>query len=307
MGTPDGRPPAAPALRVTAADGVEIAVHDLGAGPWGDAGHGGGGRREEPDAVPVVFAHATGMHGMVWQPLAAALGAHFHGVAVDGRGHGDSGRPAGLDFDWRGFGLDVLAAVEGLGLERPLGVGHSSGATAVLLAEEARPGTFRALYCYEPIVVASDPPLGRDASNWLAQGARRRREVFASRDEAYRHYAARAPFASWAPDAIAAYVRYGLADQEDGTVRLKCRGEHEALVYEMATAHDGYARLGRVTCPVALVYGSASDAVGRTSVELLAERLPKATIEELAGLGHFGPLEDPAAVAASITGFAGAL
>jgi pimeloyl-ACP methyl ester carboxylesterase len=31
-----------------------------------------------------------------------------------------------------------------------------------------------------------------------------------------------------------------------------------------------------------------------------AERLPQARLEELPGLGHFGPLQDPAAVAESI-------
>ncbi|MBA2436887.1 MAG: alpha/beta hydrolase, partial [Acidimicrobiia bacterium] len=46
--------PADAVPRVTTTDGVDIAVHDLG----------GRGR-------PLVLAHATGLHGLVWQPLAA--------------------------------------------------------------------------------------------------------------------------------------------------------------------------------------------------------------------------------------------
>ena len=65
-----------------------------------------------------------------------------------------------------------------LGIEHPYGFGHSSGGTAVLMAEQARPGTFAALYCYEPVLVAADPPLGPDRGSWLAEQARRRRATF---------------------------------------------------------------------------------------------------------------------------------
>ena len=276
-----------PSSRVTAADGVAVAVHDLGGtGP------------------PIVFAHATGLHGLVWRTLAGHLTDSFRCISFDERGHGDSGLPEDLDFDWRGFALDSLAVVDGLDVT-PFGVGHSSGATALLLAEQARPGTFRALYCYEPVVVPSDPPLGRDLGNWLAAGARRRREVFASREEARDNYAGKPPFDSWSAEALADYVGHGFADQPDGSVRLKCRGEHEALVYEMATAHDGFGRMGEVRCPVTVARGGDTDAMSPPALTGLVERLPDARVEVLPGLGHFGPLEDPATVAASIRTFLG--
>jgi pimeloyl-ACP methyl ester carboxylesterase len=274
-----------PSSRVQAADGVAIAVHDLGGtGP------------------PIVFAHATGLHGLVWRALAAHLADSFACVSFDERGHGDSGRPDDLDFDWRGFARDSLAVVDLLGTA-PFGVGHSSGATALLLAEQARPGAFRALYCYEPVVVPADPPLGRDLGNWLAAGARRRREVFASRAEARENYAGKPPFDRWSPEALTDYVEHGFAEEPDGTVRLKCRGEDEALVYEMATAHDGFGRMGEVRCPVMVARGGDTEAMSPPALTGLAERLPDVRVEVLPGLGHFGPLEDPATVAASTRAF----
>jgi pimeloyl-ACP methyl ester carboxylesterase len=277
-------------MAVESGDGCLVAVHELGgSGP------------------PLVFAHATGLHGLVWAPLASHLGDAFRCLSVDHRGHGDSGTPPALDFDWRGLGDDVLAAVDGLALRDAGGpmfaVGHSSGGTAVLLAEQARPGTFTALYCFEPILVAADPPLGRDTGNWLAAGARRRREVFGSPEEARSQYAGKSPFADWAPEALDAYVEHGFEELADGTVRLKCRREHEALVYEMATAHDGFARLGDVRCPVMLASGEDSDAFTLPARAALLDRLPDARTEVLPRLGHFGPLQDPAAVAASIRRF----
>ncbi len=270
---------------VTAADGVAVAVHDFGgSGP------------------PMVFAHATGLHGLVWRPLASHLADAFTMTAFDERGHGDSGLPPDLDFDWRGFARDALAVVDTVATP-PFGVGHSSGATALFLAEQARPGTFRALYCFEPVIIPANPPLGRDLGNWLAAGARRRREVFASREQALANYAAKPPFDRWAEEALTEYVEHGFADQPDGSVQLKCRGEHEALVYEMATAHDGFARLGEVRCPVLVARGADTEAMSPPVLTGLVERLPDARVEVLPGLAHFGPLEDPAAVAASIRVF----
>ncbi len=275
-----------PPTTVNASDGIVVAVHDLGG-----------------DGRPLVMAHATGLHGLVWSPVAALLRDGFRCVSFDQRGHGDSASPPDLDFDWHGFGRDAMAVVDGLGLQRPVGVGHSSGAAGLFLAEEAFPGTFAALYCYEPIVVPADPPLGRDEANWLAAGARQRRDAFESRSHAFDHYRSKGPFARWDDEALRLYVDHGFADRPEGGVRLKCRPEVEALVYEMATANDCFARLGEVGCPVMLAQGGDSDGLASATVEAMEARLPTVATETLPGLTHFGPLEDPPLVAAAIRSF----
>ncbi len=152
------------------------------------------------------------------------------------------------------------------------------------------------------MVVAEDPPLGRDPNSWLAAAARRRRAGFASRQDAYEHYASRPALAGLDSAALRAYVDHGLEDLEDGGVRLRCRPEHEALIAEMATDHDCFARLATVTCPVMLAGGGATDELDRTT-RPLAARLARAQTEVLPGLGHLGPLEDPGAVATSVDRF----
>jgi pimeloyl-ACP methyl ester carboxylesterase len=271
----------------TSADGVRVAFDDLGgSGP------------------PLLFAHATGFHGQVWRPVAEELAGEFHCWTFDERGHGDTPPPANGVFDWNGFALDALAVVDEVGLERPYGVGHSAGGAGLLLAELSRPGTFGSLYAYEPIV----PPTGEDGkpmlpsgSNPLAAGARRRREVFESRDAAYANYASKPPLSVFAPAALRAYVDHGFEDLPDGDgVRLKCRGESEARTYEMSIHHGAYSRLGSVTCPTTVACGSDTDTFGPSVMAMLAERLPLGRVDVLPGLGHFGPMQDPAAIAESI-------
>jgi pimeloyl-ACP methyl ester carboxylesterase len=265
--------------------GASIAVHHLTSG-----------------GAPVLLVHATGFHGRVWRPVAELLDG-FSSIAPDLRGHGDSAPQPTEDFDWHGFADDVLAVVTrlGLGLGRPLrAAGHSSGATALLLAEQARPGTFGALYCFEPIIVPADPPLGPDRDNWLARSTRRRRAVFRSREEAWQRFAARPPLSELDPTALAAYVEHGLADLAAGGVGLKCEPEHEALMYEMASANDCFGRLPEVRCQVTLAYGGRSEAFLPDRRQAVASRLPRVVCAEHPALGHLGPLEDPAAVAGSI-------
>ena len=207
-------------------DGVDIAWYDLA----DETGAGHGGR-------PVLLCHATGFHGHVWLPTAERLGAAgFHCYSFDERGHGDSGRPADGDFAWTGFATDALAVIEaaGLGGRRPLAAGWSCGGALLLLAEQRMPATFRSLYLFEPVVPPiewSTPPFDMPAENPLAAGARRRREVFPTRQAAYDNYASKPPLERAAREALRAYVDFGFDDLPDGTVRLKCRGEDEAAIF----------------------------------------------------------------------------
>jgi len=261
-------------------DGVALAVHDLGGqGP------------------ALVLAHATGFHGRVWDPLAGTLAPRFHCWSFDARGHGHSGRPEPPDFDWEGFGADVLAVVGGAGLDRPFGFGHSQGGTALLLAEQARPGTFAGLYLFEP--VAWPGPMEMD-DHPLVVGAERRRGDFASVEAARARLGSRPPLSELDPAVLRAYVDHGVVPAPGGGVRLACHPGDEARVYRQGVRHRAYARLGSVTCPVVIARGRDTQAVPAALARDQVRRLPRGRLEELDGLGHLGPLEDPARVAAAV-------
>lgn len=268
-------------------DGVQVAAYELGgSGP------------------PLLLSHATGFHGHIWLPIVERLRDSFTCYSFDTRGHGDSTPPASGVFDWRAFADDCRAAVDGFGLVQPYAVGHSAGGALLVLAEESQPGTFRSLYLYEPIIYPAEglPP---DTENPLAAGARRRREVFASRQAAFDNYAGKT-FSVFTPEALHAYVDYAFDDLPDDTVRLKCRGENEARTYEMSFRHGAFTRLGELALPVTFAAGSLTDAIGPDFVRMLAAPVPGARVEILDGLGHFGPMQDPDRVAASIRAALGA-
>lgn len=276
-------------MLVPSTNGVTLRVHDLG----GD------------DASPsLLLCHATGFHGLVWSPLAAILSERYRVFSLDFRGHGDSSLPTdGRGLRWEGFGDDVLALIDALGLERPFAIGHSKGGAALLLAEQARTGLLKAVYAFEPIVFppmpSEDDAPDADTPNPLAAGARKRRALFASKDEAYDNFASKPPLSVLHSDALRAYVEHGFAEQDDGTVRLKCQPDSEAQVYEMGRHHGAWGRLGEVWCPVVVATGALTTSITPEIARMQVDQLPDGELEVFDELGHFGPLEDPAAVARS--------
>jgi pimeloyl-ACP methyl ester carboxylesterase len=270
---------------VPSTDGVEIAVYDLGG-----------------DGPDLLLVHATGFCAGVWAPVAAHLDG-FRVAALDVRGHGRSAAPDLSEvpgMSWAGTGQDVLTAIDALGLTEPVAAGHSMGGASLLIAELDRPGTFRTLWAFEPIVM---PPevASMSGSNPLAEGARRRRPSFPSARAAFDNYASKPPFSALDPAALQAYVHHGFRTEPDGTVTLRCRPEVEAATYEMGPQHHTFERLDGVGIPVTVVRGREEPFSPAVFAPEVAAALPDGTLEDHPELGHFGPLEDPTAVAASIT------
>jgi pimeloyl-ACP methyl ester carboxylesterase len=267
---------------IPSTDGVEVAVHDLGG-----------------DGPTLFVSHATGFLGLMYAPLAREL-PQYHSVAIDYRGHGDATEPASGAFAWTGFREDALAVIDALGLGAMYGFGHSMGGTVLLMIELARPGTFHALALYEPIVyppgrVRSEEPID------LVVGTRRRRREFPTREAAFENYSGKPPLDVLTPEVLRLYVDHGLAETPEGTVRLKCDPESEARTFEANMSHDTWARLGEVQCPVLVMAEPFRDRAPAMMAENAARRLPRGEYLVFPDLDHFGPFEDPSAVATAVS------
>lgn len=242
----------------------------------------------------LVFVHATGFCKETWNPVTTHL-AELRSIAIDQRGHGASmvGDPP---FDWWDLGRDVLVVVDAVAATRPaIGVGHSSGAAALAMAELLRPGTFDHLVLIEPITFPG--PYGPGDDHPLAIGARKRQEAFASLDEAEQRFRGRGPFSRWTDEALSAYLRFGIVPDTDGGHRLACAPDTEAEFYRAATTHAAWERLPEIACPVTLVVGQDSESHPPAFVEQLAARFQNSTTTVIEGATHFVPMEKPEEVA----------
>ena len=275
---------------IDSSDGVRIAVHDLG-GPSGG-----------PTVAVLLFSHATGLHGRVWEPMASFLSSQFRCVSVDLRGHGMSGLPPGTALAWSGMADDLLAVLDsGRFPIGPLhGIGHSMGGAALVLAAARRPDAFRSLWLYEPAIVPAEGGPLPDGDNSLSEGAARRRDRFDSLDQAYENYRSKAPLDQLHPDALRAYVEGGFAPAPDGSVTLRCRPSTEAEVFRHAAASGAWDSVASLDIPVAVVAGRPEGLGPGAFAPTIAAALPRGALIDRRDLGHFGPLEDPAGTAADV-------
>ena len=266
-------------------DGEHAALHDLGG-----------------DGPPLLLTHGNGLNAGMWATVVPHLRSTFHCFGLDFRGHGKAQQAhERIPVERHWLAAEVVAAVAAIGGAPALAAGHSLGAATLLRAEQQHPGTLRACWAFEPVLVPetldTEPP-----PSALIEASRRRRLVFASVTEAVDRFRSKPPFSRCALSAVRAYVEVGTAPQPDGTVRLTCTGETEARIYESNERLD-FAGLSAVGCPVVVAAG-ADVALGNDLppmvAPLIADALGDARLEVLAGVTHFAPMEDGALVARSI-------
>ncbi len=281
--------------RVVLPTGVELALLD-----WG-----GGG----PLAL---LHHANGFCAGVWGLVAEKLRGRYRIFALDARGHGDSSKPEGAAaYQWERFPEDVVALAEHLagelGVARvALGLGHSFGGTALLGAASRRPDLFERLVLVDPVTPPA-PDARVDAqrrrhTNALAEGARRRAHVFASREDARARWARRSLFAACDPRALDLYAVHGLRERRDGRVELGCPREVEATIFESA-AIDVAAWARGVRAPTLFLWAKRGN-FSRETYAKLAASMAEGTVEDV-DAGHLVPLERPELVVDAVAGFAG--
>ena len=267
-------------------EGIQLAVYDYA---------------PESTKQPVMLSHATGFHGRVFDPVAEHLHASHHCYSFDYRGHGDSGLPTDWKANWSGYGDDalvvarVLTAAQSAQSVPIIGAGHSMGGAALVMAALRAPELFRALVLFEPIIFPPQARTGSDDSGIpspLADGARRRRSIFASFDEALANYSAKPPLNVMRPDALHAYVMHGFRAHQNG-VSIKCSPEHEARTYEMGAIHETWNDLPKLRVPVWLVSGEVIPHTPGAIAALIANEIPGSTLVQWNDLGHFGPMQDP--------------
>jgi len=129
-------------------------------------------------APPLVLLHALGERATDWDVVAGPLSARRRVYAVDLRGHGDSAWPG--EYSLELMRDDVLALLDGAGLDAVDLIGHSMGGVVAYLVAAAQPRRVRTLVLEDvPVprprpVVAPERPDGELEFDWAMVLAVRR-------------------------------------------------------------------------------------------------------------------------------------
>ena len=279
--------------------GAEIAMLK-----WGESGK-----------PPALLSHGTGFVANVWDEVARDLSSTYTVYALDRRGHGASHKPGAYHF--LDYADDICRVIDALDARNVYGIGHSAGATDLLLAAKMRPGCFTRMFVMEPTVM--DPHAARsgalsEESLSRVQGALRRRAEFDSADAVFERYRVAPAFADWTETSLWAYVRHGFTSLGNGRVRLCCAPEIEAAIlhpiYEaMEQVYVGDARgnpfawLGEIQCPVTVTTAEKSGPIYKEMAARAMSLIPHARALAFEGAGHCVAQEAPTVVVRAVREF----
>jgi lipase len=253
------------------------------------------------EGVPLVLVHATGFHARLWDPYAERLHERFRVIALDQRGHGDSGLPpggtAGDALAWTHLPDDAHALIRALGIAGCSAAGHSSGGTAVAVCAARYPGSIGRLLLIDPVLSGGTGAgtAERRAGNPMAERTRRRRAVWESPAQFAAAMRGRDIFARWRPEFLRLYAEHGLRRREDGAYELKCLPEVEAAMYDAAPRFNPWPELGRLAVPALLLRATLARDGGSPTPPDAASRIPGCREVPVAAT-HFIPMEAPEAV-----------
>lgn len=275
------------------ANGIELATFH-----WrGSAGAG----------PTIFFAHATGFHARVWDPVIRHL-PEYDVVAVDLRGHGRSTKLAIEHWDDLGRDLAVLAAE--LQLEGAVGVGHSMGAHALVDAAASAGNAFACLLLVDPVIQAPDVEAAGGFGDALPEGephpASKRKGRFSSPDAMIERFRDRVPYSVFTPEALRCYCEHGLLPAPNGDgYALACPPEIEASVYMSSRSNPGvHDSVRSLSIPVTVLRakerapdGDAWDFGSSPTWPELASVFADGRDVHLPEQTHFLPMEAPELVA----------
>jgi pimeloyl-ACP methyl ester carboxylesterase len=108
------------------------------------------------DKEPILLLHGLADHAGVWSRLSNSLAPHYHVVAPDLRGHGDSSKPE-QGYTSAEMIEDIQALMQHLGWTSAHVLGHSWSAKVACLWATQHPEQFRSLILVDPFFINALP------------------------------------------------------------------------------------------------------------------------------------------------------
>jgi len=238
----------------------------------------------KPGAPALVLLHGYTGHARTWDSFAEAMTDRYRVIALDQRGHGESGWADRYGVD--DMVDDLAAFVAALLLDHFTLLGLSMGGMVTMAYAGRRPVELAAC-----VIVDIGPELDPVGVARIGE-AQAMSDVFDSKDAAFA--AARAREALAPDDALRHRVDYSLMRLADGRWTWRYdRALRSTGGLKLRKAEDGWASCARIAVPTQLICGDVTDIISPQVAERMIRTIPDARLATVARAGHAVPLDAP--------------
>ena len=249
----------------------------------------------------IHFAHANGFPARTYTKLFSCLEPRFDIRYLERHAH-DPNFP--VTDGWHSLKDELRQSIES-NFEKPvIGLGHSLGGILHLLVSIENP------QLYKQIILLDAPIISRSSSGGIrvlkalnlmdrfssSRMTKARRNLWESREDAYKHFKAKPKFVAFDDEVLRDYIKYG-TEETDGGFRLFFDPHFEAAIYRNLP-HDLPSLKGKLTVPVAYIGGVESREARLARLSFMQKNFP-IDFYFLPG-SHLFPFEMPKETASKI-------
>ncbi|HWF00872.1 MAG TPA: alpha/beta hydrolase [Caulobacteraceae bacterium] len=246
-------------------------------------------------ARDLVLLHGLSGHARSWDHFASHMSDRYRVIALDQRGHGESGWAEAGAYAIGDMADDFAAFVSAMGLADFTLLGLSMGGMVTIDYAGRRPAGLAAA-----VIVDIGPEIVTSGVQRIQTGMRAN-DVFASKDEAFA--AARAANAVPPEAHHRARSDANLMRTEDGRWTFRFDRAFRAGALRPRDVEGSWRSCSQIAVPTLVMRGADSDILSPEIAERMIEVIPRAELVEVPAAGHAIPLDNPEGFLAAARGW----
>ena len=244
----------------------------------------------------ILMLHGGSQQAHSWDFVSLPLSEHYHILALDQRGHGDSDWAAGGDYSIEAHQSDIDGFVDALGLQDFHLIGHSMGGRNSYVWASRHPGMLRSL------VIVDTGPVAQTRGRNRIQNFRELPDELDSFEE----FAARVQeYTGRSREQTLGALQYSIRQRADG----KWSWKYDQLLRTPGRQSPAWSEeqlwavVSKIDCPTLVVRGGNSDIFAAATMAEMARVIPHCTTVTVPDAGHLVAGDNPADFLAAVRSF----
>lgn len=252
---------------------------------------------QSPNAEVLVLLHGYTGHARSWDWFAQHMTDRFHVLALDQRGHGETGWAAPEDYGTSHMVADLRAFVTAMGLDGFNLLGLSMGGNVAIHYAGAGPAELNRLVIVDIGPELSTRGVARIQTSVVAS------DVFDTEEEAFQR--ARAANERAPDDHLRHRVINNLMKLQDGrwTFRYDRALRDASIQRPRPSTEEAWQAVANIAVPTLLIRGEESDILSEETASRMVEEIGDCTLQTVTGSGHSVPLDKPEGFLEAVRGF----